>query len=561
MRIKLLVGLILAIVFAIKGYSQVELVPVSNPVYSFLKRMQVKEIIPEYNSSNIPVSREEVGKYLSTIKDNSSKLSRTDKKMLDDYYVEFGYDLSGTMNNSTGLFEKNFEVGRLFDDKKQKYLYSFADSNATMFIDGTANFSYRQSNGDSLGFNRIGLGEIGFRIRGTLFNSIGYYFRASNGAKLSGDENAVKFAADTDPKLRGNTKFYYENKNYDTFEGYLRYRTNNNILALTIGKEALNMGNGYIDKMYLSNNSVPFPFGKLDLKYKAFSYSFVYGSLKGDSLGRDLSWKSIALHRLNVKFGKLLNLGLYEAVVFTSTPFSWVYMNPISFLTSADMSVGAEKSFENNTFIGLDFELNPLNNLAIQGTFMIDDLDFETIGNDDKTYNTNRFGWQIGGLWSDAFTLPNLSFAMEYTKLDPFMYAHKSNKNSYTNWTLPLGHNLQPNSDEIAFKLSYDFTSRIHLDLLYQIQRSGGGYEFDSTGNITKNYGGNINRGDFWYIDKNTFLQGKRTDRSIFTFNMVIEPIKQYFLEAKVYYRVSDLIYLDKTYKDLYFWVTGRVDF
>jgi len=539
----------------------VELVPVSNTVYSFLKRMQVKEIIPDYNSSNIPISREEVGKYLSNIKDNSSILSKTDKKMLDDYIIEFEYDMNGTMKSSNGLFEKNFEVGRLFDDKKQKYLYSFADSNGTMFIDGTANFSFRQSNGDSLGFNRIGLGEIGFRIRGTLFNSLGYYLRASNGAKISGDANAVKFAAETDPKLRGNTKFYYENKNYDTFEGYLRYRTNNNIFALTVGKEAMNMGFGYIDKMYLSNNTVPFTYGKVDLRYKALSYSFIYGSLKGDSLGRDLNWKNLALHRLNIKTGKLLNIGLYEAVVFTSTPFSWVYLNPMSFLTSADMSVGAEKSFENNTFIGLDLEINPIRNLAIQGTFMIDDLDFGTIGNDDKTYNTNRFGWQIGGIWTDAFTLPNLSMAAEYTKLDPFMYAHKSNKNSYTNWSMPLGHNLQPNSDEIALKFTYYFTNRIRADLLYQYQRSGGGYMFDSLGNITQNFGGDINRGDYWYIEKNKFLQGYRTNRNIFTLNLTIEPIKQYFLEAKLYYRISNLIYLNKSYNDLYFWLTARIDY
>jgi len=399
--------------------------------------------------------------------------------MLDDYYIEFEYDLNGTLYNSTDLFEKNIDIKRLIDNKKQKYLYSFTDSNATMFLDGSANLSYRQSSGDSLGFNRISLGEIGFRVRGTLFNSLGYYLRASNGAKISGDANAVQFAAETDPKLRGNTKFYYENKNFDTFEGYLRYKTNNNIFALTVGKEALNMGFGYIDKMYLSNNTVSFPFGRVDLKYKTLSYSFVYGSLKGDSLSKDLSWKSIALHRLNIKTGKVLNVGFYEAVVFTSTPFSWTYLNPLSFLTSADMSVGTEKSFENNTFLGLDFELNPVKNIAIQGTFMIDDLDFETIGNDDVTYNTNRFGWQIGGLWSDAFTLPNLSFAMEYTKLDPFMYAHKSNKNSYTNWTMSLGHNLQPNSEEIALKLSYDVTSRVHIDLLYQFQRSGGGYLYD----------------------------------------------------------------------------------
>ena len=192
---------------------------------------------------------------------------------------------------------------------------------------------------------------------------------------------------------------------------------------------------------------------------------------------------------------------------------------------------------------------------------MIDDLDFETIGNNDKTYNTNRFGWQFGGLWENAFTMPNLSLAVEYTRLDPFMYAHKSNKNSYTNWTMSLGHKLQPNSDELALNFGYDITSRIHLSFIYQYQRSGGGFLFDSSGNIKQNYGGDINRGDYWYIEKNRFLQGDRTNRNIFTLTCIIEPIKQYYLEAKFYYRNSNLVYLNKSYNDFYFWISAKIDY
>lgn len=560
-RSNLLIGLLFVVILATRGLTQVELVSVSNPVYLFLKKMQIMGVISNYNSSNIPISREEIANYLKLIGSERTDLSKIDKDMLDDYNVEFGYDLNGSTKNITDLFESGFNFKRIFDDKKQKYIYSYVDSIATMFVDATGNFSYRQSSGDSLGYNKIALGEIGGRIRGTLFNSLGYYLRVSNGAKLFGDKNAINFAADTDPKLRGNTKFYYENKNFDTYEGYLRYRTQNNIFALTIGKEALNMGFGYIDKMYLSNNTVPYPFGKLDLKYKSFSYSFVYGSLKGDSLGKDLNWKSIALHRVNFKPSKFINFGVYEAVVFTSTPFSWEYLNPIGFLISADMNTGADKSFENNTYLGLDFETNPIKNIALQGTFMIDDLDFATIGNDDKTYNTNRFGWQLGGLWVNAFSLPGLYLSLEYTRLDPFMYAHKSNKNSYTNWSMSLGHKLQPNSDEIAFKFGYDITNRIKLSFIYQYQRSGGGYLLDSAGKIIQNYGGDINRGDYWYIEKNTFLQGYRTNRNIFTLNVNIEPIRQYFIEAKLYYKISDLIYLNKTYNDLYFWITARIEY
>jgi hypothetical protein len=79
---------------------------------------------------------------------------------------------------------------------------------------------------------------------------------------------------------------------------------------------------------------------------------------------------------------------------------------------------------------------------------------------------------------------------------------------------------------------------------------------------MTVNYGGDINYGNLDVTDNiNEFLKGKRVNRSIFTINLIVEPIKQYFLELKMNYRISDLQYLSKTYKDFYFWLTARVDY
>ena len=71
--------------------AQVELVPSSNKVYDFLDRMSVNGIIENYSSSMVPISRREIARYLKEIKSKSGKISRTDKKFLDDYFVEFEY--------------------------------------------------------------------------------------------------------------------------------------------------------------------------------------------------------------------------------------------------------------------------------------------------------------------------------------------------------------------------------------------------------------------------------------------------------------------------------------
>ena len=560
----LIAGIVMMVVMAGSAMAQVELVPVGNQVYDFLKRMQVKGIVTEFNSGALPISRDEVGAMLRKVESEKQKLSGVDKSMLEDYLVEFEYDAKGTIKDNPHLFKGNFNSDYIFGNKKQKHVYDYADSNATFFLDVTGMLSYRQSRGDSIGSNGITLGEIGFRARGTLFSSVGYYLRVSNGQKLKGEISDVDFAASTDPKLKGNTKFVNEKKNFDTYEGYLRYSTKSNWLSVTVGKEAVTDGFGYIDKMFLSTNTVPFSFAKIDLKYKSFSYSFLYGSLKGDSLGVDIPNKSIAMHRLDIHALENLRFGVYESIIISSTGFSFTYLNPLSFLISADLNSGADETTKNNALLGFDFEYVPVRTLAIQGTLLIDDLNFATLGShsrNDYYGDENKFGYQAGIYWTEAFTLPALTLSMEYTRLDPFVYSHRSNKNGYTNWDMSLGHALQPNSDEVAVRLNWAATNRIKLDFIYRHQRSGGGYLLDSLGKVIYNYGGDINRGDHDYDLDNSFLMGNRVNRDILTLGILVEPIKQYYIEFRANYNIQDLQYINKTKKDFYFFLTGYIDF
>lgn len=112
-------------------YSQIELVPVENPVYEYLKRMQLKELI-SFNSSDIPISRSKIASYIKQIDSKSENLTIVDKQILNDLKVEFQYELTGLLDNTHGIFN-NGDLN-LFNDKKQKYLYSFADSNASIFF-------------------------------------------------------------------------------------------------------------------------------------------------------------------------------------------------------------------------------------------------------------------------------------------------------------------------------------------------------------------------------------------------------------------------------------------
>lgn len=513
-------------------------------------------VIKNYNSSLIPISRAEVSSYLKKI-DSSVLLSRTDKKILGDYKIEFEYELNNTLKNSTSLYKK-FNVDSFLGNKKQKYIYNYADSNATLFLNFQGDLSYRSSQSD-LENHSIVLGDLGFKLRGTLFDKIGYSIGFIGGQKLHGKNSDMVFAIENDPILKANPNFINGNNYFDFFNGYLRYQTKSNWLSLTLGREAINCGFGYADKLFLSNNTVPIDFLKLDLNYKKINYTFTYGSIKGDSLGVDLKSKNIALHRLNVRFSDIFKVGYYEAVIMNNNPFNFVYLNPISFITSADLNTGAKETMQNNTLMGFDFELNPIKNIALQSSLIIDDINLSTIFKNDVSSTDNKIGYQVGTMWTNAFTIPDISLMLEYTRLNPFIYTHRSNKDSYTHWGLSLGHNLPPNSDEIAIKLNYNISNRIKICLLYQFQRSAQGIYYDSITQQIINYGGNINRGDGDKSINYKFLDGDRINRNIITAHLFIEPIKQYFLDIQYQYKYNNFIYLSKSNSESCFWTSIQI--
>lgn len=545
------------------SYSQVELVPLSNTVYDFLDRMSANKVISDYSSSMSPVSRRETAKMLLEIDSKRTKLTKTDRAQLDYYLVEFEYDVNNSLNKSSNLFSKK-GIGELFSNKKQKYLYSTADSNVSFFWDAIGEVRYIALNGDSIGKPHVLLGQLGTRIRGTLFNSVGYYLRLSNGIRLGGNSEDAQKTAFVDPVLYSTRKYRSEgNKTFDNYEGYLRYSPRTEWIGLTVGREALSFGTGFIDKLMLSNkNSAPFDFLKLDLHYKKVRYSFFHSSIVGnDSSGVQLSSKYLVFHRLELGpfFNNSFRLGFSEMVIYSNIPINFAFINPISFLTSADLNTELPGKNSNNTLLGLDFQLYPVKNVSIQGSILADDINFETIGSDSSKGNDNKFGFQSGISWQNAFTVPNLSLTYEYTRLDPFVYSHREINNSYSNWGLPIGHSLNPNSDEHAVKLAFNFGSRLYLSVTFKHQRTGENYT-DSLGNFV-NVGSDILYGKGDFQRKNTFLNGLRVDRNIIIAELVWQPIRQYYITLKFQRRNFDYVQSNSKSGESIFWGSIRIDY
>jgi hypothetical protein len=521
--------------------SQVELVPVGHPVYDFLKKMQVEGIIPGYSSVQLPLSRSKVSFYLNIIH-KSEKISAIDKSLLNEFGLEFFLDIN--KNNSRSVSLLGDKKGFLFDENKYRYLYSYTDTNASIMINTIWRGGIFNNKGDSLLNNSAGTGDFGIKTRGTLFNKVGFSLEVHSGKKLFGTENSSDFLSMTNTDLKSDREFASHGNYYTNYRGYIRYQTENGFLSVTTGKDNITFGTGYLNKMFLSESAPPFSFIKFDIDYKKINYSFFYGSIKGDSVDVELQSKNIAGHRLDIRFADGFKAGFYESVIISNNPFSFSYLNPFSFITSANLNTGAKETTLDNSLMGIDFEINPVKNLAIQGTFLLDDINFASLSDTSYLANDNKFGYQLGMIWTSPFSLNNFVFIAEYSRLDPFVYSHRSNKSSYTNWGISMGHPMPPNSDEIALALKVNVTSRIKCDLSYQFQRSGYGIIFGPNGEILYNFGGNINygKGDFFII-KNKFLNGFRVNKTFFTVNINTQFIRQLYLNLLYRYMNYNLLY------------------
>jgi len=539
--------------------AQRELVSSDHPVYKFLLRQQLEEHIHGFAWGMLPLSRKEVTAFLRTLREDSTRvlLSETDRGILSDFCVEFSQDLDHSGSHSES-FIPEWKISGVFSDDKQKSLYSYSDSSITLVVDALGDLSRRETWGDSLGKGYAGLGDLGVRFRGTFNDRLGFFLQATNGSLLGGSHDVALL----ENRLKANHKFgEFGSSNFDITKGYLRY--DGDWISMMAGRDQLLWGAGYADRAVFSDNTVPFDFFRIDLRSGTFHYAFLHGSLVGpDSTGHTLPSKYIAAHRVEFNVGKRVRIGFSEAVLYSLQPVNFALLNPLTFLTSAELSTEMPQKEDNahNTILWLDVEVTPARNARVFGSILVDDVKFSTLTKNDISGNSNKFGWQTGLLLNDVFEIPTLVLTGEYTRINPFVLTHWTNYNSYTNWGLSLGPSVPPNTDEWLFQAEYAFSSRVSVRGSVRFQRSGESI-FDANGNLIYDAGNDILLGQDHLVHPNVFLEGRRVNRTMGILHFDWQPLRQYFVKAELMVRSMRYPADGTSFVDGWFWLSLGVDY
>lgn len=518
--------------------AQIETVPLHNGVYTFLKEMKVKGVLDYIKEDDPVISRFEVIKYLKEIEESWAELSSTEKDFLIKYKIEFLDELNPL--ESTQLFnpDSSFvdELPEVFS-QKVKYLSAYKEAENNIFFEGLGHFYHGQkfSPGST---NNANLYDIGFRIRGTVFNHLGYNLSVIKGG-VSGNNELAEI---TEPRLLTNFKWLEAGENignYDFTYGYLKYHTNpmdDMDISFQVGREDITFGYGYGSKLVISGDNPTLDFLKFNFDYGIVHFTSIHASTVGEfSRNRtDRFTKYIALNRLKLSFKNLFDIGIGETMIYSGRGLELGYLSPVTFYKFIEMEI----QDRDNGNLFFDMQTKFLNNFELQATFLLDENILSNLGELDKF--TNKTAYQLGAFWYNPLSINDLSLLIEYTKIRPYVYTHIDPKNSYTSYGVNLGHRIGPNADEILLKTTYNFSDWLRFFGEYRFMREGNN-TYDDQGNLIKNVGGDMFLSHPPVVENEIalFLDGERLNTSFYSIGFRIEPVREFYFDI-IYNYISE---------------------
>ena len=246
----------------------------------------------------------------------------------------------------------------------------------------------------------------------------------------------------------------------------------------------LGYGNHFIGdgerSVLLSDFSNNYPYLELNWRIWKFHYRNVFAELTGEPQGTTprpgvpLLKKYLAAHYLSINVGKRVTLGLFEAVVLNREDgFDLAYLNPIILYRTIEQSVGSP----DNAMIGLTARYRSAYRVEVYGQMSIDEFKADELFVERRGWWANKWAYQLGARYVDAFGLDQLDLLVERNVARPFTYGHRGNA-SYTHFNLPLAHPLGANFNENIIGVDYRPLPRLHLRarlyLITQGESTGG---------------------------------------------------------------------------------------
>ena len=345
--------------------------------------------------------------------------------------------------------------------------------------------SYTYVNTRGINF-RGGLGkQLNFTT--TIFESQGrfadYYNRYAELIKPAGGNPAII------PGIGIAKDFKTDSYDFPLAEANLTFAPSKHFdLQLGYGRNFI--GDGY-RSLLESDGASPYPYFKLNTNFWKIKYTNTYMWLKDVrpevTLERTYATKFMANHYLSWNVSNRLNLGFFESVIWTNTNdrgFDMSFVNPIIFYRAVEF---ASSSRTGNALLGLTYKYKWNNQINLYGQFVLDEFSLGDIKERDNSWK-NKYGYQLGMKYYNAFKVNNLLLQLEYNHVRPYVYSHSVPVTNYGHNNQSVGHQWGGNFKELIAIARYH-KGRYFADA--KITMGTRGLDFDTTED-NFNYGSNI---------------------------------------------------------------------
>lgn len=535
-------------------------IPLGNPSYHILDRLQIKTNIPApFHSSLKYYTRGDAARYALTI--DTSQVALTSRDRIDLYYIFkdnnewlMAPDLPTTLSGRKKKFgEEVFpsQIEASMDNARYimrkpilKYFYNtpanFFEINEPYFhlrVNPILNIQIGrdQEEEQTLLYNRRGI-----ELRGGIDDRVYFFMNIlETQARFPDYVNdwIERFDAVPGQGLfkRYESDVFNIDDGYDFLngQGYLGFSITPH-LGTQIGFGRNFIGNGY-RSLLLSDFSNNYFYLKLNWKVWKFHYQNLFAELIGErgNIGNvEPIKKYMATHHLSFDILPNLNVGIFESVIFARRGgIELQYLNPVIFYRLVEQGLGSP----DNVLIGIDGKWNFLRRFQLYGQFILDEFLFRELITENRGWWANKYGLQVGAKYIDAFGIDQLDVQVEYNTARPYTYTHTDSTSNYTHYNQPLAHPLGANFREQLVLLRYRPTKKLEIES--RLIFANFGEDQDST-----NFGGNIllsNRtrnADF----NNETGQGVEANTVLFGLDISYQLGHNIFLDLNYAYRRMD---------------------
>ncbi|MFN3752436.1 gliding motility protein RemB [Flavobacterium sp.] len=274
-------------------------------------------------------------------------------------------------------------------------------------------------------------------------------------------------------------------------EANLAY-TPSKFLNMNLGYGRNFIGDGY-RSLLLGDGASPYPYFKLNTSFWKIKYTNIYTWLKDVrpevTEDRTYATKFAASHYLSLNITNRWNIGLFESVVWTNKNnrgFDMSFANPIIFYRSVEFASSARSG---NALLGLTSKFKFTNQIQLYGQFLLDEFSLSDIKAGEKSWK-NKFGYQLGAKYFNAFNIKNLLLQGEVNVVRPYVYAHSEAITNYGHNNQSLGHQWGGNFRELIAIARYHH-GRYFADAKVTVGTRGLDFNNDTN---TFNYGSDIYR-------------------------------------------------------------------